>query len=142
MQFLRRVLIVWLLLTPGIFADTIEAQETVAKSDSSRMNRKDLYRAVAFTGVYYAGAMIIMQNTWYRDREVVPFHFFNDNKGYLQVDKFGHAFGAYVESYIGYQVLLHSGISKTKAILEKQRWNVCSKITTGIPIGCRCPSTN
>ena len=117
MQFLRRVFIVWLLLTPGLLVDTIEAQDTIAKSDSSRMNRKALYRAVAFTGVYYAGAMMIMQNTWYRDRKVVPFHFFNDNKGYLQVDKFGHAFGAYVESYIGYQVLLHSGISKTKALI-------------------------
>jgi hypothetical protein len=117
MQFLRKVFIVCLLLSPGLFVYTLKAQDTVAKTDSSQMNRKSLFRALTFTGVYYAGAMIVLQNTWYHDREVVPFHFFNDNKGYLQVDKFGHAFGAYVESYIGYHLLLNSGVPKTKALL-------------------------
>lgn len=117
MHFIRRVFIFLLLLSPGLFVLAKEVQDTIVKPDSSQMNRKAFYRAVAFTGTYYAGSMIIMQNTWYRDREVVPFHFFNDNKGYLQVDKFGHTFGAYVESYIGYHVLLKAGISKTKAII-------------------------
>jgi hypothetical protein len=48
---------------------------------------------------------------------MVPFHFFNDNKGYLQVDKFGHAFGAYFESYIGYHWLRKSGVSKSKGLV-------------------------
>ena len=117
MQFLRKVFIVCLLLSPGLFVYTLKAQDTIAKSDSSQMNRKSLFRALTFTGVYYAGAMIVLQNTWYHDKEVVPFHFFNDNKGYLQVDKFGHAFGAYVESYIGYHLLLNSGVPKTKALI-------------------------
>ncbi len=117
MQFLRRIHIIWLLLTPVLFVQPTAAQDTIAKSDSSQVNRKAFYRTAAFTGFYYAGSMLILQNTWYHDRKVVPFHFFNDNKGYLQVDKFGHAFGAYVESYIGYKVLLNLGISKTQALI-------------------------
>jgi len=42
---------------------------------------------------------------WYKDEPRVPFEFYNDSKGYLQVDKFGHAFGAYFESYVGYHAL-------------------------------------
>ena len=116
MQFSIRVFLLWLLLS-GLFIPAIKSQNTISKPDSSQLNKKTFYRAVAFTGVYYAGAMMVLQNTWYHDRKVVPFHFFNDNKGYLQVDKFGHAFGAYAESYIGYHVLLNSGLSKRKALL-------------------------
>lgn len=58
-----------------------------------------------------------MGNTWYKDRERVPFHFYNDNKGYLQVDKFGHIFGSYVYSYIGYHYLLNSGLSRKESLL-------------------------
>lgn len=94
-----------------------KARDGIIKSDSSQMNRKVMYKPLLFTGAYYAGAMIILQNTWYHDRKIVPFHFYNDNQGYLQVDKFGHTFGAYVESYIGYHCLLNAGVTKTQALI-------------------------
>jgi len=93
------------------------AQDSIAKNDSSQINRKILYKALALEGAYYVGSMIILQNTWYSNRKNVPFHFYNDNKGYLQIDKFGHAYGAYVESYIGYHCLLHAGISRNIALI-------------------------
>ena len=61
--------------------------------------------------------MSYLQFIWYKDHERVPFHFYNDNAGYLQVDKFGHAFGAYLESYIGYHWLRRAGVSKNKSLL-------------------------
>jgi len=117
MTFLKIVLIGWIFISPSFTINTIKSQNTIAKPDSTQLNRKAFYKAVAFTGVYYAGAMLTLQNTWYSDRKVVPFHFYNDNGGYFQVDKFGHAFGAYVESYIGYHVLLNTGVSKTQALI-------------------------
>lgn len=47
----------------------------------------------------------------------MPFHFYNDNKGWLQVDKFGHMFGAYVYSYIGYYGLKKLGATRNEALL-------------------------
>lgn len=93
------------------------AQDSIVKPDSNVLNKKALYKAVAFESAYYAGAMIVLQNTWYHNRKVVKFHFYNDNNGYLQVDKFGHAFGAYIESYIGYKCLINSVISKSQALI-------------------------
>ena len=58
-----------------------------------------------------------MNNTWYKGKERVPFHFYIDNAGYLQVDKFGHMFGGYVYSYIGYFGLLKLGATRKEALV-------------------------
>lgn len=91
--------------------------ENSVKRDSMATNRDGLYKAIIIESCYYAGSMLVLQNTWYSGRENVPFHFFNDNDGYLQVDKFGHAFGSYLESYIGYHWLKSIGVERTKALL-------------------------
>lgn len=95
----------------------IDAQETGLKPDSSRIEKQTIYKAIAFTSVYYAGSIYILNHTWYKDKEKVPFHFYNDNGGYLQVDKFGHMFGSYVYSYIGYHFLLYKGSTRKEALL-------------------------
>jgi len=113
---LKRIILVFL-ITGNIFPFLAMAQQSSAIPDSGKKVRTTLYKAIAIEGAYYLGAMFVLQNTWYKDRKTVPFHFYNDNKGYLQVDKFGHAFGAYVESYIGYKSLLCSGVTKSKALI-------------------------
>ena len=100
-----------------LFVHQVQASDSIVKADSSQINKRSVYKALAFESAYYAGSMLVLQNAWYRNREVVPFHFFNDNKAYLQVDKFGHSFGSYVESYIGYQWLKNSGLGRTKALI-------------------------
>jgi proline iminopeptidase len=87
------------------------------QNDTSKIEKKSVYKALAFTGVYYASSMFILANTWYKNKERVPFHFYNDNRGYLQVDKFGHMFGSYVYSYIGYHGLLKMGASRNEALI-------------------------
>ena len=65
----------------------------------------------------YIGSMAYLQFVWYKDHKRVPFEFYNDSKGYLQVDKFGHMYGSYLESYIGYHALRCAGVKKGKALL-------------------------
>jgi len=105
------LLILCLLLT------TFSSQKIKAESDSSKVERRTLYKALAFTGAYYATSISILNNTWYKGKEKVPFHFYNDNAGYLKVDKFGHMFGGYVYSYIGYHGLLKLGSSRKEALI-------------------------
>jgi len=95
----------------------INAQNQSARRDSTPVDRRILTRAIITESAFYLGGMSYLQFVWYKDHRRVPFEFYNDNKGYLQIDKFGHAFGSYLESYIGYQWLRHAGVKKNPALI-------------------------
>ena len=94
-----------------------------AQTDSILQNPKPIFNKGRFAAVVaaeaalYAGTMSYLNFIWYKDTKRVPFEFYADGKGYQQVDKFGHAYGAYLESYIGYRAMRWSGASKKKALL-------------------------
>lgn len=111
-QFLLVVLLIVL-----FFSFVVKAVNAEAKSDTAKMEKKVVYKSVLFTGAYTTGSIYILGKTWYKDREKVPFHFYNDNAGYLQVDKFGHMFGGYLYSYIGYFGLLKLGTTRKEALI-------------------------
>lgn len=92
-------------------------QDNIPAADSLRVERATVLRAATYTSTYYAGSMLVLGKTWYKDKAVVPFHFYNDNRAYLQVDKLGHTFGAYVYSYTGYNYLLGTGLNRKEALL-------------------------
>ncbi|TVP97838.1 MAG: hypothetical protein EA359_19055, partial [Balneolaceae bacterium] len=49
------------------------AQVSESKKDSSRIETGTLYKALAFTSAYYATSIYVLNNTWYKDIEKVPF---------------------------------------------------------------------
>jgi uncharacterized protein YfiM (DUF2279 family) len=85
--------------------------------DSTTINKSRLTAVVSGVSVAYFGSMAYLQYIWYKDHERIPFHYYNDLKGYNQIDKFGHAYGAYLESYIGFHSLLWAGVPRRKAVL-------------------------
>ena len=106
------VFILNLSLAPSI----VKSQENNYKTDSLEIIETTFSKAIAYTSVYYAASLFVLSKTWYKDQKVVPFHFYNDSRGYLQVDKLGHTYGAYVYSYIGYHYLLNSGLTRKEAL--------------------------
>ncbi|MEO0468260.1 MAG: DUF2279 domain-containing protein [Bacteroidota bacterium] len=82
-----------------------------------RIDKKKLRTAIITESALYLGSMAYLQFIWYKDSKRVPFHFYNDSKGYLQIDKMGHAYGAYIESYLSYKWLRSAGVPKDKALL-------------------------
>lgn len=101
-----------LLLIPRLTFSQTNKQST----DSSIVNNNLILKAAIYTTAYYAGSMYILSKTWYKDKKQVPFHFYNDMDGYMQIDKLGHTFGAYVYSYLGYHTLLSYGFSRDEAL--------------------------
>ncbi|MDT8322855.1 MAG: DUF2279 domain-containing protein [Bacteroidota bacterium] len=95
------------------FAETVPT----ATADTTDQASISMYTALGLTSAYYAASLFVLSQTWYKDRALVPFHFYNDNRAYLQVDKLGHMFGAYVYSYIGYHLLRESGFSRDESLL-------------------------
>jgi len=94
----------------------VRAQNGNYNTDSLQVNKNTVYKALVYTTAYYAGSLFILSKTWYKDSKMAPFHFYNDNKGYLQVDKCGHIYGAYVYSYIGYHYLLNTDLTRKEAL--------------------------
>jgi len=80
------------------------------------INKKRLIPVAATFSSLYLGSMSYLQFIWYEDKERVPFEFYNDSEGYKQIDKCGHMYGSYLESYAGFHSLLWSGVPRNKAV--------------------------
>ena len=88
-----------------------------AAQSADTLNRKRLRTVVYTEAAIYLSGNAFLQWVWYKDHARVPFHFYNDGKGYLQLDKCGHAFGAYQYSRKGYEALRWAGVSRKKALI-------------------------
>ena len=74
-----------------------------------------LVGVVAGTAVVYVLTSYLLGKTWYTKR--VPFHSFDDNREWLQMDKVGHATTAYAISRGEYELFRWSGVSDRTAAL-------------------------
>lgn len=81
------------------------------------VNRARLRTVVISETAFYLAGNAFLQYVWYKDHARAEFHFYNDNQGYLQMDKCGHTFSAYLYSKKGYEALRWAGVSKNKALL-------------------------
>lgn len=80
-------------------------------------NKKRVKLVATANVVGYGAGLTGLYTAWYSKYPQTSFHFFNDNKEWLQVDKVGHAFSAYAESYASMELWRWTGIEKKKRIL-------------------------
>lgn len=92
-----------------------EIKESIFSRDTSAIQKRRLVTVLSTTSLIYAGYMSYLQFAWYKDHERVDFHFYNDLKGYNQIDKLGHVYGSYMLSYIGFKSLRWGGVPPGKA---------------------------
>lgn len=105
---MRRFLVIILLC---VFNFNLFSQDTLrTKVD------KNFYKFLAAEGVVLSGAILYLKHEWYHDKKRVPFHFYNDFKGWNQVDKLGHFYVSYLESNVGYSILKKFNFSEKKAL--------------------------
>ena len=64
----------------------------------------------------YTGALVLLQQAWYKNVPRSRFHFFNDTREWKQMDKAGHFWSAFHQSRAGVDVLKWAGVSDRKAI--------------------------
>ncbi|MFM7770465.1 MAG: DUF2279 domain-containing protein, partial [Bacteroidota bacterium] len=74
------------------FIATVSAQ-TNSIQETSLKNKKIIYYS-SISGIALT-SQIGLNELWYKNYPRTNFHFFNDNKEWLQIDKVGHAFSAY-----------------------------------------------
>lgn len=69
------------------------------------------------TGILTIGSLVYLNQEWYAQYNTGHFHFFNDNKEWLQMDKMGHAWTNYHTSRLMMQGFDWAGFSKTKKLI-------------------------
>ncbi|HPD64541.1 MAG TPA: DUF2279 domain-containing protein [Bacteroidia bacterium] len=85
--------------------------------DSNTVNRKRLLLVGGGSVAVYSVSLTGLNQLWYAGYDRSPFHFFNDNREWLQFDKVGHFTTAYYESLLGIHALKWTGLSDRKSII-------------------------
>jgi hypothetical protein len=67
--------------------------------------------------VAISGALLGLNELWYKDYPKSKFHFINDNNEWLQMDKLGHLYSAYHIGNAGANLLKWSGTSRKHQLL-------------------------
>lgn len=112
-----------------IFLSALNVHGKIAE-DSTQVNKKRFNTLLIGTGLAYGGALIALNQVWYKEQGKTDFHFFNDNSQWNQVDKFGHFYSAYQLSRAGTELLLWTNMPRKKAAI----WGSVMSQAVMIPI--------
>lgn len=92
-----------------LFASQANAQRLFSPSDS--LNKKRAIIVSSSITTVWAGSMIGLSQLWYKDIPKSKFHFFNDNKEWLQMDKAGHFYAAHKINQLTSDLFKWSGVN-------------------------------
>ncbi|WP_296149321.1 DUF2279 domain-containing protein [uncultured Flavobacterium sp.] len=90
-------------------------QDFLTPSDTLNIPRRNT--VVISEAVALGGALVGLNQLWYKDYDKSDFHFKNDNAHWLQMDKAGHTFSAYHMGRFGAELLEWSGASKKSQLI-------------------------
>ena len=98
------------------FIVLFSTQDLYSSDTISKRVDRNFYKFLAVEGAVLTGAISYLKNEWYSDKKRVPFHFYNDLKGWNQIDKLGHFYAAYLESTVGYSLMKKFNFSENQAL--------------------------
>ena len=97
--------------------NSISQKRTSFLIPSDTLSKKRFWSVTAAGAVGYTGALIGMNELWYKQFPRSGFHLFNDWKEWNQMDKAGHLYTGYFESVWFYKGAKWTGLKEEKAIL-------------------------
>ncbi|MEO6903047.1 MAG: DUF2279 domain-containing protein [Bacteroidia bacterium] len=105
----------WCLIIPQLIIAQ-SADTTHSEVIPSSFNKKRLITILATESALYTGSLIGLNQLWYKNYPRSSFHFFDDSKDWLQMDKVGHAITSYYIGKIGINLLDWTGMPHNKSI--------------------------
>lgn len=112
MKKLHLTIVIYLLFSCTFFQFSL-AQ---SKQDST-FNKKKFLLVSGSNLVVYSGTMLMLNQLWYSKYAHSSFHFFDDSKEWLQMDKAGHGFSSYYLSSIFINEFSWSGMKRNNSVL-------------------------
>lgn len=128
-----KILLFFSLFLPSFFLQgSLLAQDTLQQSAEQKIHppqpvassrfqtypyNKKRVKGVAIANIVaYTGSMIALDALWYQNQPRSSFHFFNDNEQWLQMDKAGHVYSAYVASNASMEMWRWAGLERNQRI--------------------------
>ena len=105
----------FLLLLLLLFFSSPEAK--ARQQDSSQLEQKRLRPLLIGSALGYGSLQVGLYQLWYAEQPQTAFHFFNDNRQWMGVDKMGHSYSSFHLSRISAEALQWSGLPASKASL-------------------------
>ena len=100
-----------------LLAESVSIINTSAPKSLTPEEVKKRVRLVTVVNIVgYTAILAYLNQAWYANYPRSPFHFFNDNAEWLQVDKVGHMYSAYIESRASAELWRWAGVSRNKRI--------------------------
>ncbi len=101
----------------AIFLLCFVTNSIVSQSDSTKfINKKRLAFVAGTEAVLYSSSLVGLNALWYKNYPRSSFHFFNDNREWLQMDKAGHMLTSYYIGRVGIDFFYWTGMQRKKAI--------------------------
>jgi len=105
---------------PKLFTTLLIALPLMASASEldSSINFKKRRALVGYgNALAYTSTMTGLYSLWYSEYPLGKFHFFDDNKQWLQMDKVGHAYSCYAEGWVGVKMMKWAGYNRKQSIL-------------------------
>jgi hypothetical protein len=100
----------------GICLSACFAISVFSQNDTAKIYRKRKIVLGAGTAVAYTGSLFMLNELWYKDYKTKSFHFFDDSKEWLQMDKYGHSYTTYQIGWAGIDAMRWAGAREKTAI--------------------------
>ena len=113
-------LLFFLLLSLTLFSQNSSFYE---KSDTLNIKRRNAI--IISEGIVLSGALISLNELWYKNYPQRNFHLKNDYNQWKQMDKVGHFMTSYYGGKLGMDALNWAGVSKKKSIDLWSRYRFC-----------------
>lgn len=93
---------------------TFPVKRTANKIEKKYKTRRWIIGSVNVVG--YGSALLVLNNAWYKNFPREALHSFDDSKEWLQMDKTGHVFSAYLEGKYSMELWKWAGLERKQRI--------------------------
>ncbi len=115
MPKLAKHLLAWMLFAV-LLSGNLPAQDSLQFWDiPAETHQPRLYLVSGSMAGGFTGAMVLLNQYWYAGFAKSPFHFFDDSKEWLQIDKAGHLLNSYYLSNWSQGLFRWTGIKRQQA---------------------------
>jgi uncharacterized protein YfiM (DUF2279 family) len=98
------------------FRDSVGGGQKIDPFKIYPYNKKRVRLVTAANIAGYGGALVALNAIWYSKYPRSGFHFFNDDAEWLQMDKVGHVYSAYLESNASMEMWRWAGLPRKERI--------------------------